>query len=417
MSSSVFYKFRNSKEAERILFHGTTISVFELKREIMNAARLGDGTDINLHIYPEDQPTSEYTDDTTLIARSSTVMAVRRPAPRGQGRAARYVSARAPVRAIKKQDAPKPAAAAHGGGPKTEQDAEAAFLAESAQLWEQQKESLSHAKPIFNKKKHVDVPAHDPPPGYVCYRCQKKGHWIQACPTNDDPDFKPAARAKRTTGIPRSFLKTVAKPADDDLDNARGVMLNADGEYVQVMTDTRTWEKFQEKATTTKAQAAKEEAALREGKEGSAEPPKSPAAKDDAAKTATAPAPPPAKEQPAKPQPESEKPGQKRKTPPTEIAAPTAPKAMRQQPPQQQQPQANLLDQIFGGMGGPMPGLPGMPMPPMPPNMQGMPPMAPNMPFPPNMQGMPMPPFPNMPPNMQNPYSYPQGDWSQQQRW
>jgi hypothetical protein len=415
MSSCVFYKFRNSKDAERILFHGTTISVFELKREIMLAARLGDGTDINLHIYPEDQPRSEYTDDTTLIPRSSTVIAARRPAPRGQGRAARYVSARAPVRAIKKPDAPKPAAAAPGRGPQTEQDAEAAFLAESAQLWEQQKESLSHAKPIFNpKKKHVDVPNHDPPPGYVCYRCQKKGHWIQACPTNDDPDFKPAARAKRTTGIPRSFLKTVAKPADDDLDNARGVMLNADGEYVQVMTDTRTWEKFQEKATTTKAQAAKEEAANREGNEGSAEPPKSPAAKNDAAKTTT----PPATEQPAKPQPENERPGQKRKTPPTEIAAPTAPKAMRQQPPQQQQPQANILDQIFGGMGGPMPGMPGMPMPgmpmpPMPPNMQGMPPMPPNMqgmpPMPPNMQGMQgMPP---MPPNM----AYPPPYWSPSQ--
>ena len=85
-----------------------------------------------------------------------------------------------------------------------------------------------------------DIPTHDPPPGYVCYRCQKKGHWIQACPTNDDPDFKPAARAKRTTGIPRSFLKTVEKPADGDLEDARGIMLNAEGEYVQVDSSRMT---------------------------------------------------------------------------------------------------------------------------------------------------------------------------------
>lgn len=269
MSSSVFYKFKNSKEPERIVFDGTGISVFELKREIITASGLGDGTDFDLHLYPEDQPTTEYDDDTTIISRSSTVIAVRRPAARGHGRAARYVSGRAPVRAIKKADPAKPAVTAVvvAGGTISEQDAEAAFLAESAQVWDQQKESLSHAKPVFHKKKPVNIPTHDPPPGYVCYRCQKKGHWIQACPTNDDPDFKPVARAKRTTGIPRSFLKTVEKPVDGDLEDTRGVMLNADGEYVQVMTDTKTWEKFQEKANASKAQAANADAANKEMEE------------------------------------------------------------------------------------------------------------------------------------------------------
>ncbi|KAF2000490.1 DWNN-domain-containing protein [Amniculicola lignicola CBS 123094] len=266
MSSSVFYKFKNSREPERIVFDGTGISVFELKREIIAASGLGDGSDFDLHLYPEDQPTSEYDDDTTVISRSSTVIAVRRPAARGHGRAARYVSGRAPVRAIKKAD-PKAAISAPSGGIQSEQDAEAAFLAESAQVWDQQKESLSHARPVFHKKKPLNIPTHDPPPGYVCYRCQKKGHWIQACPTNDDPDFKPAARAKRTTGIPRSFLKTVEKPADGDLEGASGIMLNADGEYVQVMTDTKTWEKFQEKANASKAQAANADAANKEVRE------------------------------------------------------------------------------------------------------------------------------------------------------
>lgn len=267
MSSSVFYKFKNSKEPERIVFDGTGISVFELKREIITASGLGDGSDFDLHLYPEDNLKSEYDDDTTIISRSSTVVATRRPAARGHGRAARYISGRAPVRAIKKADAPKPVASTPGGA-LTEQDAEAAFLAESAQVWAEQKESLSHAKPVFNnhKKKQVNVPTHDPPPGYVCYRCQKKGHWIMACPTNDDPDFKPVARAKRTTGIPRSFLTKVEKPAEGDED-ARGVMLNADGEYVQVMADTRTWEKFQEKANASKAQAANADAANKEMEE------------------------------------------------------------------------------------------------------------------------------------------------------
>lgn len=266
MSFSVFYKFKNSKEPERIVFDGTGISVFELKREIILASGLGDGSDFDLHLYPEDQPSTEYDDDTTVIPRSSTVIAVRRPAAKGHGRAARYVSGRAPVRAIKKADPSQPAIAPTAGGNLSEQDAEAAFLAESAQVWDQQKESLSHAKPVYHKKKPVNVPTHEPPPGYVCYRCQKKGHWIQACPTNDDPDFKPVARAKRTTGIPRSFLKTVEKPVEGEED-ARGVMLNADGEYVQVLTDTRTWEKFQEKAVASKAQAANADAANKEMEE------------------------------------------------------------------------------------------------------------------------------------------------------
>ncbi|ORY16020.1 DWNN domain-domain-containing protein [Clohesyomyces aquaticus] len=267
MASSVFYKFKNSKEPERITFDGTGISVFELKREIITASGLGDGSDFDLHIYPEDSPKEEYNDDTTIISRSSTVIAVRRPAARGHGRAARYVSGRAPVRAIKKADHNKPVTSAAGGAGFSEADAEAAFLAESAQVWDQQKETLSHAKPVYRQKKPINVPTHEPPPGYLCYRCQKKGHWIQACPTNDDPDFKPVPRAKRTTGIPQSFLQKIAKPTEDELEDSRGIMLNAEGEYVKVMQDTRTWEKFQEKANASKAQAANADAANKEIRE------------------------------------------------------------------------------------------------------------------------------------------------------
>jgi protein MPE1 len=37
-----------------VTFDGTGISVFELKREIINQSRLGDGTDFELSIYNED---------------------------------------------------------------------------------------------------------------------------------------------------------------------------------------------------------------------------------------------------------------------------------------------------------------------------------------------------------------------------
>jgi protein MPE1 len=99
MSSSVHFKFKSQKEPSRVTFDGTAISVFELKREIITINRLGDGSDFELAIYNEGDNT-EYDDDTTLIPRSTSVIARRLPAIRpGRGGAARYVSGKAPVNA------------------------------------------------------------------------------------------------------------------------------------------------------------------------------------------------------------------------------------------------------------------------------------------------------------------------------
>jgi protein MPE1 len=103
------------------------------------------------------------------------------------------------------------------------------------------------------------VPDHDPPQGYICYRCGEKGHWIQLCPTNDNPEFDNRPRVKRTTGIPKSFLKTVDKATalaqhggdGDDSKTPSGIMVNADGEFVIAEPDKASWEQFQAKAKTT----------------------------------------------------------------------------------------------------------------------------------------------------------------------
>ncbi len=120
-------------------------------------------------------------------------------------------------------------------------------------------------------KKPANVPDHEPPVGYVCYRCGQKGHWIQVCPTNDNPEFDNRPRVKRTTGIPRSFLKTVDKSAlqqsGADGEGAKppaGVMVNADGDFVIAEPDKASWEQFQAK---TKSSAATQKAASAEDKE------------------------------------------------------------------------------------------------------------------------------------------------------
>ena len=137
--------------------------------------------------------------------------------------------------------------------------------------------------------KHANVPDHPPPPGYVCYRCGEKGmflvtscafvypltsapgHFIQACPTNDDPNFDGRPRIKRTTGIPRSFLKTIEKPSAiandgtvDDTKQPSGVMVNAEGEWVIAEPDQASWDQYQAKA---KVSAAAQQAAARGSKE------------------------------------------------------------------------------------------------------------------------------------------------------
>lgn len=54
MSSSVFFKFKSQKEPTRVEFDGTSISVFELKREIILRSGLGDGTEFDLIIFSDE---------------------------------------------------------------------------------------------------------------------------------------------------------------------------------------------------------------------------------------------------------------------------------------------------------------------------------------------------------------------------
>ena len=91
------------------------------------------------------------------------------------------------------------------------------------------------------------------------------------CPTNDDPAYDGRPRVKRTTGIPRSFLKTVQKPTSlvndgtmDDTQQPAGIMVNAEGEWVIAEPDKAAWAQFQAKA---KVAAVAQEAAARGSKE------------------------------------------------------------------------------------------------------------------------------------------------------
>lgn len=85
------------------------------------------------------------------------------------------------------------------------------------------------------------APDKEPPVGYLCYKCGQKGHWIQNCPENNDPQAQ-GKRYVRVTGIPRMFLKTVETPTTGE-GSSGGAMLTADGGFVRAVADQRAWQK------------------------------------------------------------------------------------------------------------------------------------------------------------------------------
>lgn len=255
MASFVYFKFKSQKEPTRISFDGPFIQVWDLKREIISISRLGDGSDFDLRIYNESN--EEYTDDTDLIHKDSTVLARRLPAAiPGKGRAARYVSGKPPVNArAQAAAASKPAGKVIDmNNAQTEEERVKAMFSLTTAQWQQKQEEMANETRVpiqgqkpFNKKQNI--PEGEPPHGYICYRCGKKGHWIQACPTNDDPNYENKNRIKRTTGIPRSMLKKIDQSEIDNLDDAQrqNLMVNADGEYVFAQADEKAWKQHLER--------------------------------------------------------------------------------------------------------------------------------------------------------------------------
>jgi len=79
-----------------------------------------------------------------------------------------------------------------------------------------------------------------PPAAYVCYRCGKKGHYIQNCPTNSNKQYD-SQKIKKPTGIPKMFLV----PAEEAGSSA--VLLNEEGRLVKAQPQTKEFRKHFEK--------------------------------------------------------------------------------------------------------------------------------------------------------------------------
>jgi hypothetical protein len=103
---------------------------------------------------------------------------------------------------------------------------------------------ITSVKPVFKQPVGKQVPGkpyrpqmemmepqRPPPPGYTCFRCGEKGHYINMCPTIGDASFDNKPKIKRATGIPTMFLKTIQNK--DAVD--RGLMVTGEGDLVVAM--------------------------------------------------------------------------------------------------------------------------------------------------------------------------------------
>ena len=132
-------------------------------------------------------------------------------------------------------------AAATPVGSKDEDAKISKIVGESTSHWvnqqQQQQQTTTQQMPI-RKTFKPKGPAPVPPPSYTCFRCGQPGHYINYCPTNDDPTFD-RPRIKKTTGIPRAFLKTV------DVSQLEGssIMVTSEGAAVVATPNMVEWER------------------------------------------------------------------------------------------------------------------------------------------------------------------------------
>lgn len=166
MSSTIFYRFKSQRNTSRILFDGTGLTVFDLKREIIQENKLGDGTDFQLKIYNPD--TEEYDDDAFVIPRSTSVIVKRSPAIKSfsvhsrlkgnvgaaaLGNATRYVTGR--PRVLQKRQHTATTTANVSGT--TEEERIASMFATQENQWEQTQEEMSAATPVFSSHRRIRI--------------------------------------------------------------------------------------------------------------------------------------------------------------------------------------------------------------------------------------------------------------------
>ncbi|KAJ2727050.1 Retinoblastoma-binding protein [Coemansia sp. Benny D115] len=297
--SQIQYKFRSAKDYSSIILDGLSISVVDLKQEIMREQKL-DAEEFDLVITNE-QTNEDYKDDKALIPKNTMIL-VRRIPYTGPKISRVAVAGRNQQPQQQQQHQPGFQGGSYGGGgyyqrpyngsgayrPGAGQkdgafvqdgaaadgsdlsalignDAEdaqiAAILQQNNDQWMHEQSLMEMQRPVyqgrtgnFRPRPHMMRPELQgpPPANYVCFRCGQAGHWIYNCPTigqTGEGAGRHGHRIKRTTGIPKSFLQKVDI---NDVDNA---LVTSDGTLVVAAANEAAWNSAQRLARTGMAAA------------------------------------------------------------------------------------------------------------------------------------------------------------------
>ena len=192
---SVRFKFKNDLDFQPIPCDGYHISVRDLKRSIIRTKKFGKMTDFDL-VVTNCQSQQVYTDDNELIAKNTTLVVQRAPLADGKKKVWEdEVANSAGVADMVAHSATYGGSIASITGASsadTEEDRISKMMSNSSEMYSEKhwtKYKGQKALPEGSK----------PPPHWKCSKCLAN-HWVSDCPfANND--------MKRTTGIPRSFLK------------------------------------------------------------------------------------------------------------------------------------------------------------------------------------------------------------------
>ncbi len=252
-SGSIHYKFKSAKAFDTLAFDGSFIAVGELKRLISEKKGLGKDHACEL-VLTNAQDGSEYDDESALVWKNTSVIVRRVPSMKqaavGTAHGSEVVKkvvyvappdvSQIPSKSVSRRLQMNLNKITKGDGEGDEDgnggDNPLANMArEQAQQWESEKIAANAAAANAGRSargagRRGDGP---PGPGYICFKCNKGGHWIQDCPLAADTTVE-IVRTKHAYGIPQTKLEATTG----------GILVAPTGESAQMVAAEDEFQKM-----------------------------------------------------------------------------------------------------------------------------------------------------------------------------
>jgi E3 ubiquitin-protein ligase RBBP6 len=212
---SVRFKFKNDLEFATLPCDGFNISVRDLKKSIIRMKKLGRVTDFDLTVTNQ-QTNESYEDEDELIPKNTTLIVARHPLPSGQKKVWEEETAAVMMLSTTSSATSGNGVASIvssiGDDGNSEEDKLTKMMSNSTEMYDQKNWISYRGKMAFGGR--------PPPKMFRCSKCHQSGHWPQDCGLTD---------LKKTTGIPRSFLKPTTAETPGAKINPQGNFRTTDG--------------------------------------------------------------------------------------------------------------------------------------------------------------------------------------------